>query len=170
VIERLPVASALVMSCADPDETGLVPSDVAPSKNSTEPVAPDGVTVAVNVTDWPNVDGFGALASAVLELAGFTVWLCAGDVLPVKLASPEYTAVSEWTPAFRLLVLSTALPDETGLVPSDVAPSKNSTEPPGPPAPGETTETVAVSAMLAPNVDGFGALLSAVDVLAWFTV
>ena len=70
----------------------------------------------------------------------------------------------------RLLVSSTARPDESGLVPSDVAPSKNSTEPVGEPAPGGLTETVAVSATLAPNVDGFGALLSAVDVLAWFTV
>jgi hypothetical protein len=67
-------------------------------------------------------------------------------------------------------VFRTAEPDETGELPSDVAPSKNSTEPAGLPAPGAATDTVAVSATLAPNVDGFGALLSAVDVAAWSTV
>jgi hypothetical protein len=67
-------------------------------------------------------------------------------------------------------VLSTADPLLTGEVPSDVTPSKNSTEPPGPPAPGGLTVTVAVSVTFPPNVDGFGALLSDVAVLAWFTV
>jgi hypothetical protein len=62
---------------------------VAPSKNCTVPVAAEGVTVAVNSTFCPNVDGFGALASDVLELAVFTVWLWAADVLPLKLVSPE---------------------------------------------------------------------------------
>ena len=66
-------------------------------------------------------------------------------------------------------MLSTAEPEETGEVPSDVAPSKNSTEPVGAPAPGGLTDTVAVSATLAPNADGFGALASAVAVLAWLT-
>jgi hypothetical protein len=89
VIGWLPAASALVPSVATPETTGLVPSDETPSKNSTEPVAAAGVTVAVNVTFWPNVDGFGALASDVLEPAVFTVCECAGDVLPLKLAFPE---------------------------------------------------------------------------------
>jgi hypothetical protein len=43
----------------------------------------------VNVTICPNVDGFGVLASDVLELAVLTVWPCAPDVLPLKLAFPE---------------------------------------------------------------------------------
>jgi hypothetical protein len=67
-------------------------------------------------------------------------------------------------------VLIDALPPLTGAVPSDVAPSKNSTEPPGPPAPGGVTVTVAVSAMLSPTTDGLGEVLSAVDVLAASTV
>jgi hypothetical protein len=67
-------------------------------------------------------------------------------------------------------VFSTAEPAETGEVPSDDAPSKNSTEPPGLPAPGGFTVTLAVSATLEPNVDGFGALVSDALVLAWFTV
>jgi hypothetical protein len=94
VSEWPPRASDEVLSVAEPPLTGDVPSDVAPSKNSTEPPGPPApgartATVAVSVTLAPNVDGFGALASDVLVLAGFTVWPCAGDVLPPKLGSPE---------------------------------------------------------------------------------
>jgi hypothetical protein len=76
------------LSTAEPAETGAEPSDVAPSKNSIEPPGPPApggvtVTVAVSATLAPNVDGFGALASDVLVLAGFTVCVCAGDVLPL---------------------------------------------------------------------------------------
>ncbi len=92
--ECAPTASVEVLSTAVPDESGAEPSDVAPSKNWTVPVgepAPGGltVTVAVSVTLVPNVDGFGALVSAVAVLAWFTVWFCAADVLPLKLALPE---------------------------------------------------------------------------------
>jgi hypothetical protein len=41
---------------ATPATSGAVTMGVAPSKNETVPVAP-GVTVAVNVTDWPNTLG-----------------------------------------------------------------------------------------------------------------
>ena len=78
--------------------------------------------------------------------------------------------MSEWLPTASDDVLIDAVPLLTGAVPSDVAPSKNCTVPPGLPAPGGLTVTVAVSVTLAPNVDGFGALASDVDVLAWFTV
>jgi hypothetical protein len=88
------VASAEVFNTAEPAETGDVPNEVAPSKNSTVPPglpAPGGVivTVAVSATLAPNVDGFGALLSAVDVPAWWTVCPCAGDVLPLKLASPE---------------------------------------------------------------------------------
>jgi hypothetical protein len=78
--------------------------------------------------------------------------------------------VSECPPTASADVLSTAEPALTGAVPSDVTPSKNSTEPPGLPAPGAFTVTVAVIATLWPTTDGFGALVTAVDVEAWFTV
>ena len=39
---------------------------MAPLKNSTLPLATDGVTVAVSVTLWPTTDGFGVLASVVV--------------------------------------------------------------------------------------------------------
>jgi hypothetical protein len=83
-----------MLRAADPEETGDEPSEVAPSKNWTVPEgepAPGALaaTVAVSVVCWPNNVGFGALVSDVLVLAWFTVWLCAADVLVVKLASPE---------------------------------------------------------------------------------
>jgi hypothetical protein len=77
------------LSTAEPEDTGDVPSDVAPSKNSTVPVAEEGAIVAVNATLCPKVDGFGVAARDVELLAWFTVWLCVADVLPLKLASPE---------------------------------------------------------------------------------
>src|ERR1041385_2330474 len=89
---------------AEPETSGDVPSDVAPSKNSTVPLglpAPGGLTetVAGSATLWPTTDGFGDEPSAVDVAAAFTVWLCAADVLPLKLGSPEQTAGSERAPA-----------------------------------------------------------------------
>jgi hypothetical protein len=43
-----------------------VPSGVAPSKNVTVPVAPAGVTVAVNVTSCPNTVEVGEPPTEVL--------------------------------------------------------------------------------------------------------
>ena len=62
--EWLPRARAPVESAAVPEETGAVPNDVAPSKNATVPVAAEGETVAVKVTLWPTVEGFGAVLIA----------------------------------------------------------------------------------------------------------
>ena len=88
-MEWLPTASKDVPSVDTPPESGELPSDEAPSKNSTLPVAAAGVTVAVSVTPWPTTDGFGDVVTAVVVLAVLTVWMCAADVLPLKLASPE---------------------------------------------------------------------------------
>ena len=78
--------------------------------------------------------------------------------------------MSEWFPTASDDVLIDAVPPLTGDVPSDVAPSKNCTVPPGLPAPGALTVTVAVTVTLAPNVDGFGALATDVVVAAGLTV
>lgn len=50
-----------------------VPRIVLPSLNVTVPVAPEGVTVAVNVTEEPKVEGFFEDATVVVELALLTV-------------------------------------------------------------------------------------------------
>ena len=79
----LPTDSADVERDAVPALTVAVPSELAPSKNSTLPVAAAGATVAVNVTDCPDVDGFVDYASAVVLLIneGFTVCVRTADVL-----------------------------------------------------------------------------------------
>jgi hypothetical protein len=46
------------------------------------------VTVAVNVTVWPNTDGFAELDTAVVEPSLFTVCNKLPELLAVKLASP----------------------------------------------------------------------------------
>jgi hypothetical protein len=43
--------------------------------------------VAVNVTDWPTVEGFVLLAS--VSMVGPEEMVIALEVLPLKLASPE---------------------------------------------------------------------------------
>ena len=46
------------------------------------------LTVAVNVTDWPNTEGLVEELTDVVVLAGLTVCDRADDVLRLKLASP----------------------------------------------------------------------------------
>jgi hypothetical protein len=72
-----------------------VPSVVLPSLKVTVPVAALGVTVAVNVTEDPNVEGLLDEVTAVELDAWFTVWVKPDDVLPANILSPPYTAVME---------------------------------------------------------------------------
>jgi hypothetical protein len=60
-----------------------VPNVLLPSLNVTVPVADEGVTVAVKVTEVPNVEGFLDEATVVVEVALLTVWVSAEDVLPL---------------------------------------------------------------------------------------
>ena len=88
-----PVASELVLIEAEKPESALEPSEVSPSKNVTVPLGvPDPgastETLAVSVTDCPNTDGFGVLATVVAVEAVFTVCVCTADVLVVYVPSP----------------------------------------------------------------------------------
>ena len=56
VIECVPTVSVAAVRDALPPLRATVPRESAPSKNCTVPVAVEGDTVAVNVTDWPYVD------------------------------------------------------------------------------------------------------------------
>ena len=87
--EWLPAASADVESDAAPLLTGTVPSEVAPSRNCTVPVAVDGETAALNVTDWPTVAGLGDAASVLVVAALLTVSVTTAEVLGEFVASPE---------------------------------------------------------------------------------
>ena len=70
-----------------------VPSEIVPSLKVTVPLGvPEvaGLTVAVNVTDCPDTEGFAEETSVVDVAAALPlmVWVSTGEVLPVKLASP----------------------------------------------------------------------------------
>ena len=56
--------------------------------NWTLPVAVAGVTVAVNVTVCPKIDGFSDELKVTLVLIWFTVWPTGADVLAALLPSP----------------------------------------------------------------------------------
>jgi hypothetical protein len=89
----LPTAKADVERVALPEDRLAVPKVEAPSRKVTVPVGtpvPEAtaLTVAVNVTAWPDADGFTELVIVVVLFALFTVCVMAADVLPLKLASP----------------------------------------------------------------------------------
>jgi hypothetical protein len=58
-----------------------VPKVVLPFLNVTVPVAVEGVTVAVNVTEDPEIDGFADDASVVVVVTLLTVCDNAEEVL-----------------------------------------------------------------------------------------
>jgi hypothetical protein len=109
----------------------------------------------ISVTPGPNTAGLTEEPSAVVVAARLTVCVKAGDVLPVKLLLPPYTAVSAWLVAAKLEVTKLACPELFRVsVPSVVLPSRNVTVPVGVPAHGATGLTVAVNATAWPNTDG----------------
>jgi hypothetical protein len=94
VIECDPAVSELVMNvaCALPFRAPL-PIWVVPSKKFTVPegVPPELVTAAVNVTDWPTVEGLAEDVTVVVvaAAAALTCTETALDVLAAKLVSPR---------------------------------------------------------------------------------
>src|SRR5229473_943502 len=110
-----------------------------------------GMTVAINVTGSPRLEGFGVDVIATTVLAGTT---CCGEpesspVLEANVPSPSYSAVTVLAPTLRLDTASVAYPDAPKLaVPSVVFPSAKLTLPVGtgfPPA-AELTTAVKVTA------------------------
>jgi hypothetical protein len=93
VIECEPTASDARFNVATPPLNVPVPIVAAPSLNVTVPPgvpAPGALalTVAVNVTLWPNTVGLSEVVTPVLVSALFTVCVSVGEVLVLKLASP----------------------------------------------------------------------------------
>ncbi len=74
-----------------------------------------------------------------------------------------------WLPTPRAAVEKVAVEAASGLVPRSVAPSKNSTEPPGVPTP-VRTDTVAVNVTDVPKSDGLELLATTVEVVPLLTV
>jgi hypothetical protein len=81
VSEWLPADNADVESDAAPLVTGTVPSEVAPSRNCTAPVAVAGETPAINVTAWLTVAGLGEAANVAVEAAFDTLRATTADEL-----------------------------------------------------------------------------------------
>jgi hypothetical protein len=80
-----PLGTAEVVNDATPPLNVPDPSVLVPILNVTPPVGVPsycGVTIAVNVTACPRLDGFGDELSAVIVAALLTISLSAGDVLP----------------------------------------------------------------------------------------
>jgi hypothetical protein len=149
-----------VLRVACPPLSVPVPSTVVlPNRNVTVPVGvplPDGVTVAVNVTTCPTIDGFKDEASIVV-VAVFATTFCviAGDVLPFELVSPPYSAVTVWRPMPRVERGKVADPFTNDAVPSTVfAPCLKVTVPVA--LPPYCPVTVATKLTVWPTVEGFG--------------
>jgi hypothetical protein len=130
-----------------------------PIWNVTVPVGvplPDGVTVAVNLTACPTIDGFKD-ETRVVAVAVFATTFCviAGDVLPFELASPPYSAVTVWGPVPRVERSKVADPLIKDAVPSTVfAPCLKVTVPVA--APLYCPVTVATKLTVWPTVEGLG--------------
>ena len=93
-MECEPTLKPEVLNVATLEEfSAPVPSVVAPSLKVTVPVgAPlageTTLTVAVNVTGWPEEEGFGADTNLVDVEPWFTVCANADEVLPERLSLP----------------------------------------------------------------------------------
>src|SRR5437868_2924413 len=95
-MEWFPTLSVLGLIVALPLPSSVCgePRLVAPSLNWTLPVGTSLLpvvvlaTVAVKVTLWPKLEGFGVELTVVLVLAAATVWAKFAEVLPVKLTAP----------------------------------------------------------------------------------
>lgn len=94
-----------MLNLALPLLTVAVPKVAVPSLKITVPVAPDGVMVAVNVTDTPSPEGFADEDTAVVVLALFTVCDSAEELLLLQFESPAYEPVIECDPAVRAVVV-----------------------------------------------------------------
>jgi hypothetical protein len=105
-----------------------------------------------------------------LTAGATTIWSRAGEVLALRLTSPEYSAVIEWVPTERLAVVREARPDAFSVaVPRLVAPSRNVTVPVGTPPAGVEVVTVAVNVTPWATFEGFAEDARAVLVGALLT-
>jgi hypothetical protein len=80
VIECAPAESAEVEKEAEPLLSVPVPRIVVPSRNCTVPVAAAGLTVAVNVTLPPEMEGLRDEATAVVVAVLLTICEIAAEV------------------------------------------------------------------------------------------
>jgi hypothetical protein len=150
-----PPCSEDVTNMALPLDSVPVPSVVGGlvlvSLNCTVPVADDGDTVAVNVTDWPNVEGFGDEESVVVVDIWLTVCVNGAEVLPALFVSPEYVAMMLCVPAVKEDIVKVATPPDSVTGGWGTPSILNVTVPVA-----DDGDTVALNITDWPNVEGFG--------------
>src|ERR1035437_6582745 len=112
---------------------------------------------------------FSMTPAVMLELVGGVFTTCTTLlVLPRKLLSPAYSALTVIEPCGRMLVTKVAMPppSRTTGSPSATPLVLNCTLPVGVPAPGGTAPSVAVKVTLAPGKEGLGEAATLLVVLA----
>ena len=147
------VSSMLAELTPSAVDTTEVPSGLPLSMNDTDPsgsAVPDvGLTVAVSVTLWPEVDAAGEGTTAVVVDTGDTCSVMA-PADAAKFASPEYATVTSWLAVVSYVcgqvttrggAGESARPWQPGM---GFQSSLNDAVPVGAPDPGVATATVAV--------------------------
>ena len=143
---------------ATPDALSVASGTIGelPSTNITCPVGVPPIvleTVAVNVTDWPPMEGFNEEVTVDVVGLTFTTSEIALDVLTAKIESPPYCAVIECVPTTNADVFKVASALEFNvLVPTIVPLSRNVTVPVGVPL--VKLFTIAVKVTDAPTKTG----------------
>ena len=84
----VPIASVVLVYEATPPASVAAPSVLAPSLKVTAPEGVAPLTVAVNVTEAPKIDGVPLEVKVTELLTVFTVCVNVGEVLDVLLESP----------------------------------------------------------------------------------
>ena len=153
-----------MLKVATPFETTPTPSEAAPSRKVTVPVALLEDTVALKVTVCSNFDGFGLELSVTVAPAVLTFWVRLAE-LPAKLLSAEYVAVIECAPPLNEEVAKLALPPVSGATARTASPSLKVTLPLAPAGP-----TVAVNVTDCPKSEGSTLEVKPVELAARFTV
>src|SRR5260370_12485256 len=123
----VPAGSEDVVAVAAPPVSVDVPKVVVPLVNVTVPVTPVG-SVAVNVTDWPGVEGFVEETKVMTGVVLATTWVSV-PVAELLFPSPLYVAVMGSLPAGSEDVVAVATPPVSVDVPQVAAPLVNVTVP-----------------------------------------
>ena len=153
-----------MLNDATPPDTVPEPRVVEPSLNITVPVAVDGVTVAVNVTEFPYADGLRDDWTEVVDDARPTVNVPVAE-LARKSPWAAYVALKLWGPTDRMPTLNVATPEVNPPIDGVPPSTLRSTLPVGRSIP-ELTVTVTLPG--APDATEGAFILIVVG--AWFTV
>src|SRR5208283_59333 len=122
-----------VVRLATPPASDTPPSLLLPLKKITLPVGvppPGGtaLTVAVKVTDCPELDGFCEEIREVVVEASLTTCASTADVLAAKFESPGYFAVIlSVPPVASVEIVKVAVPPANVPVPNTLVPCRNVT-------------------------------------------